>query len=184
MIRPLILIVIAASYVACGQSILQTPVKVEENVGQLPLDISARCPTHATSATGAPTSCRNVKRFRAMVLAASPLFGFSEDATARWPTVTYGMQRFWDSPLQWPAINTAPGFFEFSGLDADLLQAYSAGTMEGMYTLARTPPWITSQPTDTTCNYQRPAIGGGNGECFPPVDLNSDGSGTNATWKA
>src|SRR5580658_912687 len=126
-------------------------------------------------------------RMGATTLAASPMFGFSETNTAstNFPTVSYGMQRFWDSPpLQWPSINTAPGVFDFSNLDAALAQDYSSGVSEALYTLARTPPWITSQPTDTTCNYQLPATGGGNGECYPPSDLNPDGSGTNATWKA
>jgi hypothetical protein len=55
---------------------------------------------------------------------------------------------------------------------------------EGMYTLARTPPWATSKPTDTTCHYTGTILGDGNGECDPPGDLNPDGSGPNAIWKA
>ncbi len=117
----------------------------------------------------------------------SPMFGFSETGTGsgNFPTVSYGMQRLWDSPpLQWPSIETAANTFTFTNLDTMLAQDYSNAVTEAMYTLARTPPWITSQPTDTTCNYQSPAVGGGNGECFAPSDLNADGSGTNATWKA
>ncbi len=82
-------------------------------------------------------------------LGASPMFGFTENGTSasNWPTVSYGMQRFWDSPpLQWPSINTAPGVFDFSSLDTLLAQAYSNGVMTDMYTLARTPPWATSNP--------------------------------------
>jgi hypothetical protein len=55
--------------------------------------------------------------------------------------------------------------------------------MEGMYTLARTPTWASSNPSDTTCS-DTTGLGGGNGECDPPSDLNSDGSGPNAIWKA
>ena len=113
-------------------------------------------------------------------------FGFSESDTngGGWPSVSYQMQRFWDSPpLQWPSINTASGVFDFTSLDSDLALAYSQGATLGMYTLARTPPWATSDPTDATCNYTT-GIGGGLGECDAPYDLNSDGSGTNATWKA
>ncbi len=90
-------------------------------------------------------------------LASSPMFGFNETNTlsTNFPSVSYGMQRFWDSPpLQWPSINTAPGVFDFSNLDAALAQDYSSGVTEALYTLARTPPWITSNPTDTLCNYQ------------------------------
>jgi len=118
--------------------------------------------------------------------AAASFFGFSENNTniGGWPTVSYGMQRFWDSPsLQWPDINTASGVFTFSSLDSDLALAYSNGAMEGMYTLSRTPTWASSDPTDTSCNYTT-GMGGGDGECDAPSDLNSDGSGANAIWKA
>jgi hypothetical protein len=113
-------------------------------------------------------------------------FGFSESDTngGGWPSVSYGMQRLWDSPpLQWPSINTASGVFEFTSLDSDLALAYSQGAKEIMYTLARTPPWATADPSDASCNYTT-GMGGGLGECDPPSDLNSDGSGTNAIWKA
>jgi hypothetical protein len=115
------------------------------------------------------------------------LFGFTENSTAasNYPTVPYEMQRFWDSPpLQWPSINTAAGVFAFSNLDTALAQAYANGARESMYTLARTPPWATSAPTDNSCAYVGSASGGGNGECDAPSDLNRDGSGTNAIWKA
>ena len=119
--------------------------------------------------------------------APSTLFGFTATNTGvrAYPTVSYGMQRFWDSPpLQWPSINTASGVFDFSNLDATLATAYSSGVMEGMYTLARTPPWATSNPADSSCHYSTATSGGGYGECDAPIDLNSDGSGTNAIWKA
>jgi hypothetical protein len=115
------------------------------------------------------------------------LFGFTDTSTQakNFPTVSYGMQRFWDSPpLQWPSINTASGVFDFTNLDATLATGYSSGVMEGMYTLARTPPWATSNPSDTSCHYVTAASGGGAGECDAPIDLNSDGTGANAIWKA
>jgi hypothetical protein len=115
------------------------------------------------------------------------LFGFTENNTSssNFPTVTFAMQRFWDSPpLQWPSINTASGVFDFSTLDSALAQAHSSGVMQGLYTLARTPPWATSAPSDMTCNYATAKSGGGGGECDAPSDLNPDGSGTNAIWKA
>jgi len=114
-------------------------------------------------------------------------WGFSESDTngEGWPSVSYGMQRFWDSPpLQWPYLNTASGVFDFTNLDSDLALAYSKGAMDGMYTLARTPPWATSNPNDASCSYTGTDSGDGNGECDPPIDLNTDGSGTNAIWKA
>jgi hypothetical protein len=115
------------------------------------------------------------------------LFGFTENNTSssNFPTVSFAMQRFWDSPpLQWPSINTASGVFDFSTLDSALAQAYSSGVTQGLYTLARTPPWASSAPSDTSCNYTTAKSGGGAGQCDAPIDLNSDGSGTNAIWKA
>lgn len=112
--------------------------------------------------------------------------GFSESDTAsdNWPSQNYAMQRFWDSePDQWPGLNTAAGVYTWTNLDDDLALAYSSGTMIALYTLARTPPWATSNPNDSSCNYSTGA-GNGPGECDAPYDLNSDGSGTNATWKA
>jgi hypothetical protein len=122
-------------------------------------------------------------------MSASPMFGFTETGTGNgstFPTVSYGMQRIWDSPpLQWPSINTAAGVFNFTKLDTMLATTYTNGTTEAMYTLARTPPWASSGSGDsTTCHYPTGAVGGGNGECYPPTDLNADGSGTNAIWKA
>jgi hypothetical protein len=120
-------------------------------------------------------------------LSPATLFGFTDTSTQakNFPTVSYGMQRFWDSPpLQWPSINTASGVFDFTNLDSTLAQGYSSSVMEGMYTLARTPPWATSNPADTSCHYTTAHSGGGAGECDPPIDLNTDGSGANAIWKA
>jgi hypothetical protein len=120
-------------------------------------------------------------------LSPATLFGFTDTSTQskNFPTVSYGMQRFWDSPpLQWPSINTASGVFDFTHLDSTLAQGHSSGVMEGMYTLSRTPPWATSNPSDTSCHYTTAVSGGGAGECDAPIDLNTDGSGTNAIWKA
>jgi hypothetical protein len=114
-------------------------------------------------------------------------FGFTENTTSagNFPTVTYGMQRFWDSPpLQWPSLNPSSGVFTFTNLDTLLAQDFSNGLTADMYTLARTPTWASSAPTDTTCNDTGGAPGEGDGECDPPSDLASNGSGTDAIWKA
>jgi hypothetical protein len=125
----------------------------------------------------------------AAALPASPLFGFTENSTAvnTFPTaVHYGMIRFWDSePCMWPFLNPSLGVFNFSCIDGVLSTAYTNGVKEALYTLSRTPPWATSQPTNTTCGYEPPPnLGRGPGECVAPIDLNVDGSGTNAIWKA
>jgi hypothetical protein len=141
----------------------------------------------ATDSAGATRADDFIVGLDSSSLPISPFFGFNmtNTASSNFPTVTYGMQRFWDSPpLQWPSINTAAGTFSFTNLDTALATAYSAGEREAFYTLSRTPSWITSDPSDTLCHDQLPAVGGGPGQCYPPTDLNSDGTGTNATWKA
>ena len=136
-----------------------------------------------------PTSCGSPGPYPDTATGVGPapqFFGFSENDTngGGWPSQSYGMQRFWDSPCtQWPDINTASGVFNFTCLDADLALAHTEGTFLGFYTLARTPTWASSNPTDTTCNYTT-GMGGGDGECDPPSDLASNGSGTDAIWKA
>ena len=89
------------------------------------------------------------------VLSASPMFGFTETNTApsNFPTVSYGMQRIWDSPpLQWPSVNTAAGVFNFTALDAMLAQDYSN-------TSCGPPTYPCSNQTQATV--QTPA--------FPPI---------------
>ena len=136
-------------------------------------------------------------------LSSSPMFGYSETTTkqgATVPSVTYGMQRLWDSSyMQWPSISTCPIYdskgtvfntttnpatYVWSNLDNMLANDYAAGVTEVMYTLARTPTWASAKPTDSTsCHYTGTQFGQGNGQCYPPNDLNSDGTGTDAIWK-
>ena len=137
-----------------------------------------------------------------LTLSPSPMFGYTETTTKKGtvvPSVSYGMQRIWDSSnLQWPAISSCASFasgtpcntttnpptYTWTSLDAMLANDYSMGATEVMYTLARTPPWASTNPNDTTsCHDMGTAPGQGNGECYPPKDLNSDGTGTDAIWK-
>jgi hypothetical protein len=106
--------------------------------------------------------------------------------TASQPAGAYGILRIWDSGNQWPQVNPANGTYDFGddssqGLDWELKQAYTANDqMVGFYTLSRTPQWASSNQTTTICNYD---AAGAHGECYPPSDLNADGSGTDAHWK-
>lgn len=114
-------------------------------------------------------------------------FTQNKTAAANFPTWgSFGCQRIWDSPpLQWPSINTSSGVFNFSSLDAMLAQDYQNGVTQVLYDLWRTPTWASSAPTDTTsCHDNGSASGQGPGECYPPNDLASDGSGPNAIWTA
>jgi len=55
-------------------------------------------------------------------------------------------------------------------------KAHENGLTDLTYTFGQTPTWASSNPSDTNCN-------GNSGSCYPPSDLNADGTGTNQTWK-
>lgn len=105
-------------------------------------------------------------------------------ASLPWPTVSFGGLRLWDTGTGWSEINTnstdfANDTFNWANLDSFVSVAQSHG-VDLLYNLARTPTWASSGPTDSNCAYA--SIGGGDGQCHPPVDLNSDGSGTDQDW--
>lgn len=91
-----------------------------------------------------------------------------------WPTMQiYGM-RLWDSDTGWGQINTANGIYDWTTLDQWIT---AAGTHKSqlIYTFGETPTWASSNPTDSSCDYAP-------GSCWPPDDLNSDGTGTDEHW--
>ncbi len=95
-------------------------------------------------------------------------------------SIPYGTLRLWDTGTGWSEINTAPGVFDFSSIDAFTGSGSLPAGTDFIYNLARTPTWASSDATDTTCDYD--TISGGPGQCWPPSDLNSDGSGADADW--
>lgn len=92
--------------------------------------------------------------------------------------VTFGGLRLWDSGTGWADINTSAGVCDFSHMDSWLQEAQS-NNADVLYDLARTPNWASSNPTDSTCSYTGD---GGDGQCDPPSDLNTDGSGADSIW--
>ena len=119
-------------------------------------------------------------------------FGMHLNQEARFPLqVGYGSFRDWDSnQSSWQNLATCVGHtnaecqanpslvtYTWTHLDQNLSNLYSAGITDGvLYTLSRTPVWASSNPTGTGCSY-------GNGTCYPPADMNADGScsGANST---
>ena len=101
------------------------------------------------------------------------------------PTVTFGACRIWMVsffPLTrqtkgalWPQIEAQPGVFDFSVLDAELAAAKQSGIDDGcVFTFGPTPQWASLHPSDRTCDHATQYSGG----CWPPTDLNYDGTGT------
>jgi hypothetical protein len=100
-------------------------------------------------------------------------------------TVPYGGLRLWDTATGWAQIDTASGPIpdaNWAILDG-FVSAAQANNVDLLYDLARTPAWISSNPNDSSCAYSD-STEGGPGQCDPPSDLNSDGSGTDAAWIA
>jgi len=92
-----------------------------------------------------------------------------------WPTtvgVEFSSWRSVGSQVKWSDINTAPGIYNWTNLDSWL--AYAAANGQSvLYTFYYTPGWASQCPT-CVCNSGFEAPGG----CYPPNDLNADGSGT------
>jgi len=116
-------------------------------------------------------------------------WGLHVNDVAKFPLrVPYGEWRGWDSGAQWQKMSKCPGAssqcqtnpsrstVDWTRLDAFLANLKQAGVDDVLYALNRTPQWATPHPDDRLCDY-------GNGECWPPVDLNLDGSGSDAIWK-
>jgi len=91
-----------------------------------------------------------------------------------WPTMPiYGL-RLWDTDTAWAQLNTASGVYDWTVLDSWIAAAASHNT-ELIYTFGQTPAWASSDPNDENCDYAP-------GTCWPPNDLNSDGTGTDQHW--
>lgn len=93
-------------------------------------------------------------------------------------TVQFGGIRLWDSGTGWADMNTAAATCDFTHMDSWIQEAQANG-VDVLYDLGRTPTWASSNPTDSNCSY---TADGGDGQCDPPSDLNSDGSGPDDIW--
>jgi hypothetical protein len=95
-----------------------------------------------------------------------------------WPDgvgVKFGGYRSLSSQINWSAINTSAGVYDWSRFDSWMAKTKSGGE-DFLYDVYYTPTWASSVPTGV-CG----ALGSGG--CYPPNDLNSDGSGTNQHFK-
>jgi hypothetical protein len=94
--------------------------------------------------------------------------------------VVFGGLRLWDSGTGWADINSAAGVCNFTHMD-DWLAEAQANNTDVLYDLARTPTWAVApaKQNDTSCSY---VTDGGPGQCDPPSDLNTDGSGADSIW--
>ncbi|MFZ0817878.1 MAG: hypothetical protein WAM78_20305 [Candidatus Sulfotelmatobacter sp.] len=94
-----------------------------------------------------------------------------------YPTIPFGSYRTLDSSVLWSELETSAGTYDFTRLNARLAAAQAAG-VDVVYTIYNTPSFHSSNPTDMTC---ATTPNTGPGGCDPPVDINPDGSGTDAS---
>jgi hypothetical protein len=97
-----------------------------------------------------------------------------------WPTVEgipFSSWRSVSSRVKWSDINTAPGVYDWTRLDTYLAQTTQYG-QTALYTVYYTPGWASQCPT-CKCNAGNTALGG----CYPPADVNADGTGTDQDLK-
>ena len=117
---------------------------------------------------------------------ASPTFSIDyNDTASQFPVgIRHGQGRFWDTPgVEWAFVQTSactmspcPDSFSWTSVDTLLGTMAQNSVYTAQYALARTPTFLSSNPSDTTCH-------GGPGECDAPIDLNFDGTGADLIWR-
>jgi len=96
-----------------------------------------------------------------------------------WPTIPFGALRLLGDNVTWADVEPTQGNFNFTNLDAFIAGAKKHGITDLLNTLVKTPTWASSNPTSTVCTDYANRLGG----CYPPSDLNVDGSGPDQLWK-
>jgi len=96
-----------------------------------------------------------------------------------YPNIPFGALRLWDTDTRWQNLEQAQGVYNFSCLGPYLQTALARGVTEVILTLSSTPQWASSNPTYSNCDYSWFALG----DCAPPYDLNSDGTGADQLWR-
>jgi hypothetical protein len=81
-------------------------------------------------------------------------FGLHDTDASTWPALSVGSIRLWDAGVSWRDIETSPGVYDFSRLDAQVARANAAGA-EVTLVLGMTPDFYatggggkTSMPSD------------------------------------
>ena len=100
-----------------------------------------------------------------------------------WPTIGFKEARIWSnvSDARWAQINPAQGQYDFTILDGFLAEFYQHSMTDVLYTIGQLPPWASSKPNDTTCDFSSDT-GATFGGCDLPLDIDANGNGTDATY--
>jgi polysaccharide biosynthesis protein PslG len=100
-----------------------------------------------------------------------------ESGVFPYPTIPFSGYRTLDSSILWSDLETSAGTYDFTRINTRLAAAQVAG-VDVVYSIYNTPSFHSSKPTDATC---ATTPNTGPGGCDPPVDINPDGSGTDAS---
>jgi polysaccharide biosynthesis protein PslG len=92
-----------------------------------------------------------------------------------WPSDSFSAVRLWGTNTTWGDVNTRQGVYDWTLIDS-WLAAAKTHNVGILYTFGLTPTWASSKP-GASCG-PNPL-----GSCYPPDDLNSDGTGTDQHWK-
>lgn len=97
-----------------------------------------------------------------------------------WPTqenIQFSSWRSVSAGVQWSKINPSPGVYDWTYFDRWMsrLEQYRPTILYTVYSL---PTWASSCPTCQCNNGNQPP-----GSCYPPNDLNADGSGSDQHLK-
>jgi hypothetical protein len=100
-----------------------------------------------------------------------------------WPSIAFKEVRIWSNvnSARWADINTGPGSYDFSVLDAFLSKFYLNGESDVLYTIGQVPGWASTNPADLNCDFATQANTTAGG-CDLPNDIAADGTGTDATF--
>jgi hypothetical protein len=113
-----------------------------------------------------------------------------------WPPVTFGSLRLWDTNTNWMLLNQSANTYTWfaSNLDPYLAAAKTNGVSDIVLTLSGTPNFISSDPTNGSCdygstsglNFQETSPVTVNGGCGYPTDIGTypGAAGTDQTWKS
>ena len=85
--------------------------------------------------------------------------------------------RLWDDGVEWSAINTASGIYDWSQMDSWISKA-QAQQMDVLYTIGNTPEFAGTIPAGSPCGTAGPY------SCSSPKDINADGTGADAYFSA
>ena len=97
--------------------------------------------------------------------------------TSPWPTkmgAKLAGVRLMTATMKWSDLNIAQGVYDWSNFDTWMSTSQANG-QDVLFTVYNTPAWASSNPTALCAA----TVGG----CYPPLDLNADGTGTNQHFK-